>query len=174
MSFDGYGGDGHAFNEVWDRARNKWLFIDSFNSFFVTDPDGQPLSAAEIPPGVARRHFGRVAGRSDQSGEIRLQVGGPGARVLPPRSAALFPGVGQQRAVLRRSPAVKALSGVSRSAEQLVGIAVGMQPKLVIPRDFADPEGVAELMRLRVVMILFVLGAVVAGFALLLHRRGHR
>jgi hypothetical protein len=174
MSFDGYGGDGHAFNEVWDRARNKWLFIDSFNSFFVTDPDGQPLSAAEIRQAL-------LDGTSDELQVVPINPEKFGfksadrALAYYRRGAPRFFLVwGNNVLSYDESPAVKALSGVSRSAEQLVGIAVGMQPKLVIPRDFADPEGVAELIRLRVVMILFVLGAVVAGFALLLHRRGHR
>jgi hypothetical protein len=69
------------------------------------------------------------------------------------------------------APAVKAFSGVSRSAEQVVGIVSGLQPKLVISRDFADPEAVRELMRLRVVMIVLLLASVVAGVALLLYRR---
>ncbi len=172
MSFDGYGGDGHAFNEVWDRKRGKWLFIDSFNSFFVTDLDGQPLSATDI----------RKALLDGTSSELQVVPINPAkfgfkssARALEyyRRGAPRFFLVwGNNMLSYDASPAVKAFSGVSRSAEQLVGIAVGLQPKIVISRDFADPEAVAELLRLRVVMIVFLLGVVVTGIALLLHRRG--
>jgi len=172
MSFDGYGGDGHAFNEVWDRTRNKWLFIDSFNSFFVTDLDGQPLSAIEI----------RQALLEGTSSELQVVPINPAKFGFKSSDRALeyyrrgaprfFLVWGNNMLSYDEAPAVKAVSGISRSAEQLVGIVTGVQPKLVISRDFADPDGVAELMRLRAVMTVFLLGLVVAGIALLLHRRG--
>jgi hypothetical protein len=172
MSFDGYGGDGHAFNEVWDRTRKKWLFIDSFNSFFVTDLDGQPLSAIEI----------RLALLEGTSSELQVVPINPAKFGFKSSDRALeyyrrgaprfFLVWGNNMLSYDEAPAVKAVSGISRSAEQLVGIVTGVQPKLVISRDFADPDGVAELMRLRAVMTVFLLGLVVAGIALLLHRRG--
>jgi hypothetical protein len=171
MSFDGYGGDGHAFNEVWDRSRGKWLFIDSFNSFFVTDIRGQPLSATEI----------RKALLDGTSSELQVVPINPAKfGFKSPERALDYYGRGAPRFFLvwgnnvlsyDAAPAVKAFSGVSRSAEQVAGIVLGLQPKLVISRDFADPEAVGELMRLRLVMIVFLLASVVAGVALLLHRR---
>jgi hypothetical protein len=171
MSFDGYGGDGHAFNEVWDRSRGKWLFIDSFNSFFVTDVHGQPLSAAEL----------RKALLDGTSSELRVVPINPAKfgfksperaieyyRRGAPRFFMLW---GNNVLTYDAAPAVKAFSGVSRSAEQAVGILLGVHPKLVISRDFADPEAVTELLRLRVVMIIFLIASVVAGVALWLHRR---
>jgi hypothetical protein len=172
MSFDGYGGDGHAFNEVWDRSRGKWLFIDSFFSFYVTDPDGEPLSATEL-----RGHL--LDGTTSELQVVPINPARFGfkspARALEyyRRGAPRFFLVwGNNALSYDAAPAVKAFSGVSRSAEQVAGIALGLHPRLVISRDFADPAAVAELVRLRVVMIVFLLGVVVAGVALLLHRRG--
>ena len=171
MSFDGYGGDGHAFNEVWDRTRGKWLFIDSFNSFFVTDSNGQPLSATEFRGAL-------LDGTTNQLQVVPINPAKFGfkspARVVEyyRRGAPRFFLVwGNNVLTYDAAPAVKAFSGVSRSAEQVVGIVSGLQPKLVISRDFADPEAVRELMRLRVVMIVLLLASVVAGVALLLYRR---
>jgi hypothetical protein len=171
MSFDGYGGDGHAFNEVWDRSRGKWLFIDSFNSFFVTDIRGQPVSATEL----------RQALLEGTSSELQVVPINPAKFGFKSHERALeyyrrgaprfFLVWGNNVLSYDAAPAVKAFSGVSRSAEQVVGIVLGLQPKLVIPEDFADPEAVRELVRLRVVMIVFLLASVVAGVALLLHRR---
>jgi hypothetical protein len=49
MSFDGFGGDGHAFNEVWDAARGQWIMVDVFNGFWVRDrASGAPLSALDF------------------------------------------------------------------------------------------------------------------------------
>jgi len=46
FSFDGFGGWGHTFNEVWDDARQRWIMIDVFNSFIPYDTfSAKPLSA---------------------------------------------------------------------------------------------------------------------------------
>ena len=49
MSFDGFSGYGHAFNEIYDDRLDKWIFIDSFYSFYVKDSHtGIPLSGLEF------------------------------------------------------------------------------------------------------------------------------
>lgn len=49
MSFDGFGGSGHAFNEIYDFELAKWIFIDSFYSFYVVDSEtSNPLSVFEF------------------------------------------------------------------------------------------------------------------------------
>jgi hypothetical protein len=49
FSFDGFGGHGHTFVEVFDRGRRKWLFIDVFNNFHaVAAATGAPLGAVEM------------------------------------------------------------------------------------------------------------------------------
>lgn len=41
--------NGHAFSEVWDPKLQKWIFIDSFISFYVVDrASGMPLSVLEF------------------------------------------------------------------------------------------------------------------------------
>ena len=42
-------GAGHAFNEIFDARRNKWLLIDSYQSLYFVDPaSGEPLSTTEV------------------------------------------------------------------------------------------------------------------------------
>ncbi|HMW78092.1 MAG TPA: transglutaminase-like domain-containing protein, partial [Rhodocyclaceae bacterium] len=49
FSFDGYGGHGHIFNEVWDDSAGRWRAIDVFNNYvFVDAASGEPLSALEF------------------------------------------------------------------------------------------------------------------------------
>jgi hypothetical protein len=38
----------HSFNEFWDPAKHKWIFIDSQFALMAKDPDGTYLSAFEI------------------------------------------------------------------------------------------------------------------------------
>ena len=46
FSFDGFGGWGHTFNEVWDNQAQRWRMIDVFNGFYPRDPaDGEVMSA---------------------------------------------------------------------------------------------------------------------------------
>lgn len=75
FSFDGFGGQGHTFVEVFDRQLNKWLFLDVYNNVHAVDAaSGQPLSALEFReyalgqrPAVTIRANGpgRVAFKSD-------------------------------------------------------------------------------------------------------------
>lgn len=49
MSFDGFGGYGHAFSEIWDGVLQQWIMLDLFNSFYPADPVTQtPLSALQF------------------------------------------------------------------------------------------------------------------------------
>jgi hypothetical protein len=49
MSFDGFGGYGHAFNEIWDEQQQQWVMLDLFNSFYPVDVQNrQPLSALQF------------------------------------------------------------------------------------------------------------------------------
>ena len=49
FSFDGFGGYGHIFNEVWDAENQRWLMIDVFHGFYPRDTQsGTPLSALEF------------------------------------------------------------------------------------------------------------------------------
>ncbi|SFK99963.1 hypothetical protein SAMN05216302_102536 [Nitrosomonas aestuarii] len=48
ISFDGYSGYGHAFNEIFDKKLGKWVFIDAFYAFYVSNSEGEPLSVLEF------------------------------------------------------------------------------------------------------------------------------
>jgi hypothetical protein len=49
MSFDGYGGWGHAFSEFYIEEWQKWVFVDVYNGFYIQkNGDKQPLSVLEF------------------------------------------------------------------------------------------------------------------------------
>jgi hypothetical protein len=72
FSFDGFGGHGHVFVEVYDPARGQWIFLDVYNNFHALDPSSaRPLSALEL-----RRALG--------AGDLpRIQRNGPGRHGFP-------------------------------------------------------------------------------------------
>lgn len=49
FSFDGFGGHGHTFVEVYDREVRKWIFLDVHNNVYAVDPKSdERLSALEV------------------------------------------------------------------------------------------------------------------------------
>jgi hypothetical protein len=49
FSFDGFGGHGHTFVEVYDRDAAKWIFLDVHNNVYAIDPmRDERLSALEV------------------------------------------------------------------------------------------------------------------------------
>ena len=49
FSFDGFGGHGHTFVEVYDSQRGKWLFLDVHNNVYAVMMNGaEPLGGLEL------------------------------------------------------------------------------------------------------------------------------
>lgn len=54
FSVDGFGGNGHAFVEVFDRQRGRWIWLDVYNNVHAIDRrTGEPLSAADLRSSLA-------------------------------------------------------------------------------------------------------------------------
>jgi transglutaminase-like putative cysteine protease len=168
MSFDGYGGDGHAFNEVWDRKREKWLFLDSFFSFYVVDQQGHPLSATEFRSAL-------IGGTTDSLLVVPIDKAKFGFKT--PAKAIEYYQRGANRFFIiwgndvlsyDENAAVRLFSRVSRAAEGAAAIATGAHPKLLIPSDFVDDHALAELRQLRLLMGVLLLSTVVAITAMLI------
>jgi glycosyltransferase involved in cell wall biosynthesis len=48
FSFDGFGGHGHIWVEVWNRDAGAWQLVDIFNNVYFVLAGGSPLSAVEM------------------------------------------------------------------------------------------------------------------------------
>jgi hypothetical protein len=56
FSFDGFGGHGHTFVELFDREREAWAFLDIHNNVYATLPaSGAPLSALDLHRALIER-----------------------------------------------------------------------------------------------------------------------
>lgn len=158
FSFDGFGGHGHIFNEVWDREAGAWRMVDVFNNVYPVDATGRGLSATEFRTSLLRGDAG-----------LRLvplaPEGRPGfvhehkaidyyRRGLP----EWYLWWGNNVFGYDQAPAVRTLGTVSRSLEQLGGIAAGVHPGLRVlatPDNAAQREALAAL-RQRVIALLWV------------------
>ncbi|SFZ71627.1 transglutaminase-like domain-containing protein [Chitinimonas taiwanensis] len=161
FSFDGFGGHGHVWPEIWNRQAQRWQLVDVFNNAYFTAADGQILSA------LAFRQALREAPDS-----IRMQRLVAEARpgYAEPAKAWDYYRRGQNEWYLwwgnnvfeyDRAVLVRALGGVSRSLEQVGGILQGVQPRLQVLEEPANLNQLQALRSLRLqLQWLVVLGAV--------------
>ncbi len=165
FSFDGFGGHGHVFNEIWDRRSGRWIMLDVFNNFYFVDAAGRPLSALEVR-------------------DVLLSGGAP--RMIPVAPASP-PGYRYPEKAIDyyrrglpewylwwgnnvfendRSSLVRLASKAGRSAEQLLALGAGLYPHIRIleSRDNEVQRQQLENIRLRLVTLL-VAGVFAAGAA---------
>jgi hypothetical protein len=177
MSFDRFSGDGHAFSEIYDKELAKWIFIDSFYSFFVTDDLGTPLSVAEFWTALRNGALKNVRlvvinqnGFRMPSSEYALQYYAEG-------SDEFFMQWGNNVAAYDSHKILKSVGRYSRSLEQIAAVILGLQPRIAIIPTVENQNDIAYLHQLRWVIYIFV-GAgcmmIIAGGILILNWFGRR
>lgn len=156
MSFEGYGGNGHAFSEVFDRGRDQWVFIDSFYSFYVTDHSGRPLSASELRDRL-------LSGSSDLHVEpiVADKFGFKSperALTYYRRGAASFYIWWGNDVFTYDNNAVLAHLDASRALQQLAGIALRVQPRLMLAAGHIQTQGLFELRLIQGLLVALTAG----------------
>jgi len=146
FSFDGYGGHGHIWVEVWNSQRARWQLLDVFDNYYFVDGSEEPLSALAF----------RTALMSG-SKSLQLRLINPQARpgyVIEAKAWDYFRrGLTEWYApwgnnVFAQDSAalVRVFSGVSRTAGGLGAWASGVQPQVrMLP--FAGNEPQRNAMR---------------------------
>ena len=167
FSFDGFGGHGHIWVEIWNRQAQAWQLVDIFiNNYFVLE-DGRPLSAFEF----RRALLG-------QSKDLRMRPLYEGAEV---RRFAIeakawdyyrrglsewYRWRGTNVFAYDRTWLVHEPGKVSHSLEQLGGIVAGVMPRMVILSSSENRAAHESLRRLRwqlfVVLVTVPLGVLSA------------
>lgn len=141
FSFDGFGGHGHIWVEIWNRQQQRWQLVDVFQNYMFTDGGSDPLSAWELRRALA-----------SASPTLRLHRLHPG---VPPGWAVedkawdyLRRGLpqwyqpwGNNVFTVDAALPVRAFTGVSRALEQLGAIVAGVQPAI---RMIAGPDNAEE------------------------------
>lgn len=129
FSFDGFGGRGHIFNEVWDGTRQRWVALDIHNNIVFVGNDGQPMSAIALRDALLRNQPPTLR-------RIRADIR-PGyvhdERALDFYRAGLpewYLWWGSAVQAYDGSPLVRAAAPFGRSVEQLAGVASGLHPRL--------------------------------------------
>jgi transglutaminase-like putative cysteine protease len=181
FSFDGFGGNGHIFNEVWDAGSGKWRLIDAFNNYYMTGPDGDPMSALEFRAAMLRdpRSVTLVPIEPAALPVYKYEEKAREFYVRGLRQWFLW--WGNSVYTYEQAPLVRAFGGVSRSLEQLGGIAQQVFPHIRIVPDEANRAPMRAMHRLRLhllvalaVVLIASASAIVLAFGWwrAVHRRG--
>lgn len=150
FSFDGFGGHGHIWLEIWNHQLGRWQLVDSFNNYYFVSDAGVPLSALEF----------RQALRENPT-SLQLLPLHPGARPGYAIEAKAWDyyrrGLAEWSMVwgnnvfsYDRALLVRAFGSVSRSLEQLGGMAQGVYPGIRILADADNQRQLAAIHRLRI------------------------
>lgn len=169
MSFDGFSGNGHAFNEVYDPASSTWIFVDPMNGFYVRDRwSGRPLSVLDLADRL----------RSNESASSITVVPIDGAFLFPDAQSALEyyrPGLhqlflwfGNDVFSYDSRPAVRMLGPLSRPLEQLAAIIAGFHPVIRVVTTEANIDDVRALVEFRRTVLTFCFLLAVGAAAALL------
>lgn len=166
FSFDGFGGHGHTWPEIWNRQLGRWQLVDIFDNYYFVEAAGRPLSALEFRRAMLR-----------QSKQLKLIPLHPGARVgwviedkawdyyrrgLP----EWYLSWGANPFSYDRAFLVRTLGNVSLSLAQLGAIAQGVYPRVQILDDPASRAPAAALENLRARLWLAALSGLMALLAL--------
>jgi transglutaminase-like putative cysteine protease len=170
FSFDGYGGHGHIWVEIWNRQAERWQLLDIYNNVYFVEGDSGPLSALDL-----RRAL--LAG----SPTLQMRPLDPAARpgyVHPEKAWAYYRrGLDEWYLYWGNIPftyenawVVRTLGPVSRAAAQLGAVIQGIQPEPHLLATPANRATIAALQRLQwhiVAVVLVMLAGLLALPALL-------
>ncbi len=137
FSFDGFGGHGHIFNEVWDGQQGRWVALDVHSNQVFLGDDGQPLSAIAVRQALLRGDRPRIVPiRAD----VRLTFKYPEKffEFYERGLAEWYLWWGSAVQAMDSSSAVRVAAVLGRSAEQLAAVAVGVHPRLRVLHDPAN------------------------------------
>lgn len=171
FSFDGFGGNGHVFNEIWDEQERRWKAIDPFHNYYFSGPDGEVLSALDF--------------RSLMLADPLL----PGFNVITPGARPVFSQESSARTFYVDGLAewylwwgnnvfeydnawlARLLAPLHRAAEQLGGLLQGHHPRIRVLPASRDLVAYQRMLDLRVHLMLafwVALGSGVLGLLLLM------
>jgi hypothetical protein len=154
FSFDGFGGHGHIFNEVWDSERERWVALDIHNNMLFLDAAGEPLSALALRALLARGEAPRLQRIRDdvRPGYVHAD------RALDYYRRGLpewYLWWGSAVQAMDTHPLVRLLAPLGRPLEQLAALAAGVHPRLRVLHDEANAtqRQALESLRLRLLAL---------------------
>ncbi len=167
FSFDGFGGHGHIWPEIWNRQAGRWQLVDVFNNYYFFETPAVPLSALAFRQAL-------LSG----SKQLRLAPLDSGARLgwaMEDKAWAYYRhglhgwymGWGNNVFTYDRSQSVRVFSGVSRALEQLGAIVEGVHPSIRLLVSVDNQAQVQAMWRLHIHLLILVWVVPLAGLLFL-------
>ena len=155
FSFDGFGGHGHIWVELWNRQAERWQLIDIFDNFyFVRRGEETPISALEF-----RRELLSAGGAAERRRiDLRLLVpeARPGYEIEAKAWAYFERGLhqwylpfGSNVHSVDAAPVVRLFSGWSRMGEGVGALVSGRSPVVRVLASEANAGARADLRAVR-------------------------
>ncbi len=147
FSFDGFGGHGHVWVELWNRQRQRLQLIDVYNNaYFVDSTSDEPLSALALRSAMQQR--------PGSLRMLRIAPDSPPGYVHPDKAWAYYRrGLAQWYMWWGNNPntfdqalLVRSLTPVSYTLGQLGGLVQGLYPRI---RVLATPDNAPQLAAMR-------------------------
>lgn len=168
FSFDGFGGHGHIWPEIWNRQLSRWQLVGITNNFYFFETPGVPLSALEfrqaLSAGSKKLQLTPLAPEFGVGWSDEAKAWDYYRRGLP----EWYLWWGNNLFTYNNAGLVRAFSGVSRSLEQLGGIVQGVHPAMRILAEPGNQEQRDKMARLRfqVLLVGWIVGVIAALFML--------
>jgi len=160
FSFDGFGGHGHIWPEIWNRQSRHWQLVDVYNNYYFYETPGEPLSAMEFRGAMLSGSRTLKMAALDPTARPGWKIEEKAWDYYRSGLAEWYMLWGNNVFTYDRSSLVTLLAGVSRSLEQFGGIVQGVSPALQI---LVTPENQRQVKALeRVRLHLQIVGAALA------------
>ncbi len=172
MSFNFYNGNGHAFNEIYDSKLGKWIFIDTFNAFYVTDQNNEPLSVLEFHQFLNSSPDQLIIQKIDKD-RFGFKDAATAIDYYQRGMPQLFMIWANDVFSYDAHPLIQLTGSLSRMAEQITGILLGINQEIRLYPDPSSTQQQKELLSLKQQVIFIIVLNTVLGilFLLLLFRK---
>jgi transglutaminase-like putative cysteine protease len=166
FSFDGFGGHGHAFVEVFDAARGSWLMIDLYNNFYpVTVPGGAPMTALDFRSILLDGAPVRMQRISDA--RLGFPIEAKALDYYRRGAPEWYLWWGNDVFTYEQQPLIRAASMFGRSAEQLAAVATDTYPHFRVVDSTGNAASIERMARLRQLLLLnLAMGAALLALAI--------
>ena len=131
FSFDGFGGDGHVWIEVWNRQRREWQLVGIFdNVYFVNDSHSGPLSALEVRRSMRTKDPSLQLRPLTRSARPGFEIEAKAWEYYSRGRDEWYVPWGNNVFTVDSTPAARLFSGTSRSLEQLGAVLAQTMPPI--------------------------------------------
>lgn len=148
FSFDGFGGHGHVWPEVWNRQRRAWELVGIFNNNYFTLDGAGPLSALELRQALLRNAPGLAMHRLDRLSPPGMPREDYAWSYYRRGLKQWYLWWGNDVFTYDSASAVRVLRPLSRPLEQLGAIATGVHPRIRVLRTPDNEREFAAMERL--------------------------